>query len=89
MGSADGVFKQHKRSQSDCGVYPMLHQVPISDMFTWGPSMLTVQSITRMASAEGPSADSQTTFQKTHRQRQDSVVPVASEDCGRCMCVYI
>lgn len=90
MGVADGVLKQNKRSQSDRGVYPMRRRVRILDMFTWGPSMLTVQSIPGMASAEGPSADSQTTFQKTHRQRQDSMgwYPWHLKTVGG-VCVYV
>lgn len=48
---------------------PYCGQVGISDMFVWGPSMLAVQPIA--ASAEGPSADSRTTFPKT--QNKDEI----------------
>lgn len=74
---------------------PYCGQVRISDMFVWGPSMLAVQPtgmasgiLPIAASAEGPSADSQTAFPKT--QNKDGIpwgpLPLASEDYGRlCM----
>lgn len=74
-----GVLKQHKWSQDGRGVYPYCGQVGISDMFVLGPSMLAVQPIAGTvsgilpiaASAEGPSAESQTTSPKT--QNKDGI----------------
>lgn len=86
MGGPDGVLKQHKRSQGGHGVYRMLCQVRISDMFTFQAHS---QSIAGTASVERPSADSQATFQKTLRQRQDSMgrYPQHPKTVGGCVCV--
>ena len=72
---------------------PYCGQVGISDMFVWGPSMLAVQPIAGMASgilpiaasAEGPSADSRTTFPKDPKQRRDSMGhPAHQKTMGGC-----
>lgn len=71
MGGPDGTFKHHKRSQGDRGVYPMLWSSMNFRRVCLGAFHAhNLSSITEITSAEGPSADSQAAFRKTHRQRQ-------------------